>query len=67
MLAVLRNDLSADKEEIIDMDNSSDLLLASLGHNTSAITWDIITRFAKDDETSQSLSNWISTGCSGLP
>ena len=52
MLVVLRSDLNVNKGEIIDMDNSTNLLLASFRHNTSAITWDIITRFIKEFETS---------------
>ena len=48
-----------------DMDDSTDLLLASVGHNTSAITWDLVKRFTKDDETSQSVTKWIMAGCSG--
>ena len=42
-----------------------DLLLASVGHSTSAITWDIVKRFTKDDETNNSLTKWISAGCPG--
>ena len=52
MLAVMRSDHDNDD----DMDDSTDLLLASVGHNTSAITWDLVKRSAKDDETSHGLT-----------
>lgn len=66
MLAVLSYN-NINKEEIINMDNSTNLLLASFGHNAPAITWDIIIRIAKDDETNRTLSNWISSGCTRPP
>ena len=63
MLAVMRSDHN--NYEIIDMDSSTDLLLASVGHNASAITWDLVKRFTKNDETSHSLTKWIMAGCPG--
>ena len=61
MLAVLRSEHNNHD----DMDDSTDLLLASVGHNTSTNTWDIVNRFTKDNETSHSLTKWIMAGCPG--
>lgn len=65
MLPFLIKDISLDKGEIIDQDNSTDLLLASFGFSTASITWDQIKRFTRDDEMSTTRANWIATDCPG--
>ena len=65
MLAFLRNEVSINEGEIINQDNSPNLLLASFGYTTASITWDQIKRFTRDNETSMTLASWIATGCLG--
>ena len=65
MLAFYRIDIGINEGEIIDQDNSPDLLLASFGYSTASITWDQIKRLTRDDVTSKTLTNWITTGCPG--
>ena len=65
MLAFMRRDVGLDKGEIIDQDNSPDILLASFGYSTASITWDLIKKFMRGAEVSVMLANWITNRCPG--